>query len=426
MKYAAEPAYEAIAGERSYGFRTGRCAQDAQKLIFTNLRGKSKGKDKLILETDISKCFDKIDHKVILNGVVLPKEALKGLRRAVKAGVKGEYPSSKRGTPQGGVISPLLANIALDGFENLGRDQWKGDRRDGTQIRGIRYADDAVFICKPGAKIQKLRQDIDAFLDVRGLKINEAKTKVSKAREGFDFLGWNFRVNSRGVFKSTPSQKNYANIKAKVKETWRRGGPTEVRLGKIERQVRGWRQYHTSCDMSKHGMWSLNKWIWKRLRAEKRRQEAKEAEKLRKKLLKGHTKPKGAAKRQVTSLQVKKAFPTVPWKVNSHIMVKSDASPFDGNLVYWVGRNSKLYDGPTASAMKRQKGKCSHCNLPFMEIYGPVELHHIDGNHDNWNRKNLVALHRPCHQAQAGRQRRLLRNHRKRIKDGIRSRAVKA
>ncbi len=76
-----------------------------------------------MLETDISKCFDEIDHEVMLRGVVLPKEALKGLRYAVKAGVRGEYPSSIKGTPQGGVISPLLANIALDGFEECGSNQ---------------------------------------------------------------------------------------------------------------------------------------------------------------------------------------------------------------------------------------------------------------------------------------------------------------
>jgi len=418
LKYAAEPAYEATAGERSYGFRPGRSAQDAQKLIFDNLKSRSNGKYKLILETDISNCFPEIDHRVILKGVVLPKEALKGLKKAVKVGVKGEYPSSERGTPQGGVISPNLANIALDGFENLGMDQWKGRRRSGTQIRGIRYADDAVFVCKAGANIQKLRQDIDAFLDARGLKINEAKTKVSKARDGFDFLGWRFRVNSRGVFKFTPSQKNYANIKEKIKKTWNNGSSTEARLKRIGSQVRGWRQYHTSCDMGKHELWSLNRWIWKKLRAEKRRQATKEAEKLRKKLLKGHSKRKGSAKREATSLQVKGAFPAVPWKVNSHIMVKGTASPFDGNIAYWVGRNSKLYDGPTAEAIKRQKSKCLHCNLPFLEIYGPVELHHIDGNHNNWNRKNLVALHRPCHQVQ--------KIHSSCIKDGKRKRAVKA
>ncbi len=415
LKLAAEPAYEATAGERSYGFRPGRCTADAQKLIFQNLNSQTNGKNKLVLETDISRCFDEIDHQVILKGVVLPKEAIRGLKWAVKAGVRGEYPSSIKGTPQGGVISPLLANIALDGFENLGSDQWKRSRRDGTLIRGIRYADDAVFICKPEADTKRLRKDIDEFLKSRGLRINEAKTKVSKTTEGFDFLGWRFRVNSRGVFKSTPSWENYADIKAKVKATWRNGATTEARLKRIESQVRGWRQYHSNCDMNKHSLWSLNKWVWRKLRAEKRRMAIKEAEKARRLATKG--KPLGAAKRQLTSEQIKKAFPAIPWKVNGHVMVKGDASPYDGNISYWVGRNSKLYSGPTADAIKRQKGKCQHCNRLFMEMDGAVELHHIDGNHNNWKRKNLVALHRECHQAQA--------MHRKRIKDGLRSRVVK-
>ncbi len=416
LKLAAEPAYEATAGERSYGFRPGRCTADAQKLIFDNLKSTVNGKDKLILETDISKCFDEIDHKVMLHRVVLPIEALKGLKMAVKVGVRGEYPSSIKGTPQGGVISPLLANIALDGFENLGSDQWKGRRRN-TLTRGIRYADDAVFICKPKADTKRLREDIDKFLKSRGLRINETKTKVSKTTDGFDFLGWRFRVNSRGVFKSTPSWENYADIKAKVKATWRNGATTEARLKRIESQVRGWRQYHKNCDMGKHALWSLRIWLWRKLRAEKRRMAQKEAEKARRLATKG-IKPQGAAKRQLTNEQIKKAFPAVPWKVNGHVMVKDDASPYDGKLTYWVGRNSKLYNGPTADAIKRQKGICPHCNRKFMEIDGAVELHHIDGNHNNWKRKNLAALHRECHQAQTV--------HRKRIKDGLAKRAVKA
>ncbi|MBC6419738.1 MAG: hypothetical protein GDA44_13730 [Prochloron sp. SP5CPC1] len=138
-------------------------------------------------------------------------------------------------------------------------------------------------------------------------------------------------MNSRGRFKSTPSQKNYADVKTKVKETWKNGAPTEARLKRIGSQVRGWRQYHKNCDMSKHALWALSNWVWKKLRAEKRRQAAKEAEKLRRKLLKGKAKPKGAAKRQVTKLQLDKAFPKVPWKVGAHVMVKGTASPFDGN-----------------------------------------------------------------------------------------------
>ena len=427
LKLAAEPAYEATAGERSYGFRPGRCTTDAQKLIFANLNKDVNGREKLILETDISKCFDEIDHQVMLKKVVLPSEALKGLKYAVKAGVRGEYPSSIKGTPQGGVISPLLANIALDGFENLGSNQWERCRRDGKLIRGIRYADDAVFICKPKANTKKLRQDIDEFLESRGLRINEDKTKTRKAMDGFDFLGWRFRVNSEGTFKSTPSKKNYAEIKAKVKATWKNKRlSTEARLKRIERQVRGWRNYHKYCDMSKHALWSLYQWLWRKLRADKRRQDQKEAEKARRQAIKGKVMKKGAAKRQLTSEQVKKAIPSVPWEVNKYVMVKGNASPFDGNIAYWVGRNSKLYEGPTAGAIKRQKGKCTHCNRLFMEIDGAVELHHIDGNHNNWDRKNLVALHRECYQKQAGRQGRHLRCHRKRIKDGLVKRAVKA
>ncbi len=106
LKLAAEPAYEATAGKRSYGFRPGRCTADAQRFIFNNLRSYANGKDKRILETDISKCFDEIDHKVMLDGVVLPIEALKGLKKAVKAGVRGEYPSSMKGTPKAGLSHP--------------------------------------------------------------------------------------------------------------------------------------------------------------------------------------------------------------------------------------------------------------------------------------------------------------------------------
>ncbi|MBC6417970.1 MAG: reverse transcriptase N-terminal domain-containing protein [Prochloron sp. SP5CPC1] len=199
-----------------------------------------------------------------------PKEAVQGLKLAVKAGIRGEYPDRIRGTPQGGVISPLLANIALNGFENLGTDQWK-TQRSRPLIRGIRYADEAVLIVKPEANIQRLRDDINEFFKTRGLKINKAKTKERKATDGFNFLGWNFTVNSRGVFKSTPSSENYAHIKAKIKATWRIGGTTEARPKRIESQVRGWRQYHSSCDMGKHSLWSLRIWLWRKLREEKLR-----------------------------------------------------------------------------------------------------------------------------------------------------------
>ena len=424
LKHAAEPAYEARAGGRSYGFRPGRSTHDAQKLIFSNLNSEAKGKEKLILETDISKCFNKISHKAMLRGVVLPKEAKEGLKRAITAGVKGEYPSSREGTPQGGVISPLLANIALDGFENLGDEQWER-RRKNVLIRGIRYADDAIFICRPNADIQKLRLKIDEWLTERGLEINEAKTKVSKATEGFDFLGWHFRVNSRGVFKSTPSQESYKHIKEEVKRTWRNTGVpdksgvkrnAESRLKEIGSKVRGWRNYHEFCDLSKHSLWFLNRWLWKKVRKDKKRMKEKEARKLLIKRRAGKSSEKGAAKRQLTNIDIELAFPPIPQKVNAHVMVKGASSPFDGNLIYWSKRESKLYkDSPTGSAIQRQKMRCAQCSLPFMPD-DTVELHHKDGNHDNWKPSNCVALHRECHQHQEV--------HKDRIKKGKRGRAA--
>jgi retron-type reverse transcriptase len=106
LKYALEPAAEALFNAHSYGFRPGRGCHDAQKQVFNNLNGgNAKGKTKRILELDIEKCFDKIDHKFLMQSVQLPKAAKNGLFRAIKAGVRGEFSSSESGTPQGGVIS---------------------------------------------------------------------------------------------------------------------------------------------------------------------------------------------------------------------------------------------------------------------------------------------------------------------------------
>ena len=139
IKYAIEPAHEAIFHERSYGFRPGRSAHDAQKYLFDNLRSKSNGKDKIILEMDIEKCFDRISHNHLMSQIIAPKSAKLGLWKCLKTGVNPEFPS--QGTPQGGTCSPLLANIALHGIETI--------------HKSVRYADDMLFIFKKGDIKQK-------------------------------------------------------------------------------------------------------------------------------------------------------------------------------------------------------------------------------------------------------------------------------
>lgn len=147
LKYALEPAAEALFNAHSYGFRPGRGCHDVQRQVFNNLNGgNAKGITKRILELDIEKCFDKIDHKFLMQSVQLPKAAKNGLFRAIKAGVRGEFSSSESGTPQGGVISPLLANIVLHGLENVGEKvrYKKISHRQIDTIKGLRYADDVV------------------------------------------------------------------------------------------------------------------------------------------------------------------------------------------------------------------------------------------------------------------------------------------
>ena len=133
VKYAIEPAHEALFHAKSYGFRPGRSTHDAQKILFNNLSSHANGINKRILELDIEKCFDRIDHTSIMERVIAPQAIKLGLWKCLKAGVGPEFPELR--TPQGGVVSPLLANIALDGIEDL--------------HNSIRYADDMVFILKP-------------------------------------------------------------------------------------------------------------------------------------------------------------------------------------------------------------------------------------------------------------------------------------
>ena len=365
LKYALEPAAEATFHGNSYGFRPGRSAHDVQKRLFNALRSGCNGLTKTILEMDIEKCFDRISHQTILDNVQLPKVAIIGLRRAIKAGVKGEFPTSIMGTPQGGVISPLLANIALNGIERIGEKEG---------VTCLRYADDLVYICKPGTDPNHIKRKVNQFLETRGLQIKESKTRTVKTIEGFDFLGWNFAVKPNGKFISTPTKEAIHRVKAKVKTTMKDSRFTlEQRIAKCGSIVRGWRNYNQFCDMSGNPLWSTRYWTWKFIRKQ------------------------GRYDRQGTNKAILNAFPSVSWHVNTHINVTGDKSVFDGDLTYWAKRENRHYSGISASILKQQEHKCKTCNLSFLSG-DKVELHHIDGNHANWKRSNLEMLHRHCHQ----------------------------
>lgn len=357
VKYVMEPAHEGVFHERSYGFRPGRSAHDAQKFLFQNLSGRSRGFEKRVLELDIEKCFDRINHSSIMKMIDVPVSLKPGILRCLNSGTNPEFP--KQGTPQGGVISPLLANIVLDGIESL--------------HQSVRYADDMIFILKPGDDEKELLLKIERFLSVRGLNMSVKKTKLTSTKNGFDFLGWHFICQNNGKFRSFPSKGNYKNFRKKLKGVINCSHlDIASRVTKAAPIVRGWREYHKYCKMSgKFSLWATMKRACK--------------------VFNTKTRNKHEAVRLMNI-----AFPSIPYTENSFINVKGNKTPFDGDLLYWSSRNSKRYDNYTARALKRQSNACISCGLKLIGEED-VHLHHVDGNHNNWISSNLVAIHQSCH-----------------------------
>jgi group II intron reverse transcriptase/maturase len=368
-KYALEPAHEATFHARSYGFRTGRSAHDAQKYIFLNLSSGSNGIEKRVIELDIEKCFDRIDHSAIMDRLIAPKGLKLGIFRCLKAGVNPEFP--EQGTPQGGVVSPLLANIALNGIESIHRYRANGRINEPS----IRYADDMVIILRPEDDAIKILERISEFLRKRGMNVSQKKTKITAATDGFDFLGWHFKVQKNGKFRSTPSMDNFKAFRKKVKNIVNNSNyGSKVKAQKLAPIVRGWRNYHKFCKMngSKLSLWFISHRAYTVFNKETKQT------------------------RHTSEELVNKAFPTVSYSENKHVLVKGTKSPYDGDIAYWSERNSKLYDGETSKALKKQNHKCVSCGLKFIDEE-KVHLHHIDGNHANRKKNNLEAIHESCH-----------------------------
>ncbi|WP_366514290.1 group II intron reverse transcriptase/maturase [Moorena sp. SIO3I6] len=226
-KQALEPEWEARFETNSYGFRLGRSCHDAIEAIFDSIAKKPKW----VLDADISKCFDKINHKKLLtklNTFPTMKRLIKGW---LKAGVidEGTLSSTNEGTPQGGIISPLLANIALHGMEETIKEYVENLSYKETQIKGkrdrrrsislIRYADDFVIIHKNKEVVEKCREDIETWLKDIGLALKPSKTRLTNTYNGFDFIGFNIRQYQVGKNQSKQGFKTLIKpSKKKVKE----------------------------------------------------------------------------------------------------------------------------------------------------------------------------------------------------------------
>lgn len=326
--------------------------------------------------------FDRINHSAIMDELIAPKGLKLGIFRCLKAGVNPEFP--EQGTPQGGVVSPLLANIALNGIESIHR--YHAQYKEGKRITpktsaekiaepSIRYADDMVIILRPEDNAIEILERISEFLRKRGMNVSQKKTKITAATDGFDFLGWHFKVQKNGKFRSIPSVDNFKAFRKKVKHIVNNSNyGSTTKAEKLAPVVRGWKNYHKFCKMdgSRNSLYHIQKRAYTVFN-----KETKQNRYTSKKLL-------------------DKALPKVPYSEGSHVMVKGIKSPYDGDTAYWSERNSKLYDGETSKTLKKQNHKCASCGFKFIDEER-VPLHHIDGNHANWKKNNLEAIHESCH-----------------------------
>lgn len=250
VKNALEPEWEARFEARSYGFRPGRSCQDAIAAIRVSARGKL-AKRRWALDADLEGAFDRIshDHLKAMIGQFPARDLIRGWLRA---GVmeNGRWAPTVEGTPQGGVISPLLLNIALHGMEQAAGFRYERNKaREGHTAPGapvlIRYADDFVVLCHSEEEAYRVKEELTDWLAPRGLRFNEAKTRVVHLDEGFDFLG--FTVQRHGESLSIrPSREACKKLRRRLREEMLRlrGANSLAVLAKFAPIVRGWTAYY--------------------------------------------------------------------------------------------------------------------------------------------------------------------------------------
>ena len=401
VKNALEPEWEAVFEPNSYGFRPGRSCQDAIEQSF-NLLSRWHN---WVLEADIKGFFDNIAHESILSmiGNFPNRELIKGW---LKAGFvfQGNLNPTELGTPQGGVISPLLANIGLHGLENF-------IKTINSKFGVVRYADDFIVTAKDSETLETAQNLIQAWMAKRGLELSREKTIITSMDDGFDFLGFNSR-HYDGKLLIKPSKKKVLTFCKRIgKEiSNHKGAEQEVLIIKLNPILMGFANYYKGV-VSKEIFGYISHRIWQYLwRWAKRRHPNKNQKWVRRryfKTIKGNKwtfactiNDRRGKDKELVLYQI--AYTTI----ERHIKVKGDACPDDPSLrEYWEKRHQKQGSSrfPKGSKLHRiaenQNWKCPLCGDPLFNGE-EIDTHHIVsvavGGTDDI--ENLQHLHKACHQ----------------------------
>lgn len=419
VKLALEPEWEARFEANSYGFRPGRSCQDAIKAIWEQL----KQKPKWVLDADIAKCFDRINHNALLLKVNTSPSIRRQLRAWLKAGVMDDfkYFETTEGTPQGGVISPLLANIALHGMENRIAQAYPTKKDGVTKARVIRYADDFVVMSHDLDIIHKSKTILEEWLRDMGLELKETKTQITHTLDGgkehqtgFDFLGFNIRQIKVGIHQTrttgrgfstliTPSKEKIISHLKTLAETIQthKSAPQKALIKRLNPIIRGWANYYRTGN-SKETYGTLDHLLYQKLKrwAERRHPHKNRTWCANRYWLVDQGEGWIFADKDSGMRLLKYADTQVisPMTKNQYVKVQDKRSPYDGDWAYWGTRMGKHPEiAPrVAKLLKQQKGKCPHCGL-YLTQESHLEVHHKDGNHRNNKWENLELLHQVCH-----------------------------
>jgi RNA-directed DNA polymerase len=430
-KLALEPQWEARFEPDSYGFRPGRSCHDAIEALFKHVVFAPK----YVLDADIKGGFDNIDATALLAKL----DTIPLLRRAIRAwlhaGVldEGRVRPTTSGVPQGGVISPLLANIALHGLQQAVESAYvrrgrtpKGDAGAPVRPRLVRYADDFAVVCRDLEGIITAQVVVEQWLTGMGLHLSPTKTRITHTLDpyqgavGLDFLGFTIRQYPAGHTRAsrlkgkistgfkvriTPSKESVKRHITDLNATVRRmrGATQAALIAALNAQIRGWCAYYrhvlcveafNDCDNALYAM--LRRWS-------RRRHPTKSA----RWIVQRYWHERGGERWCFGVPEGLRLVQHTAMHHERYIKVRDTASPYDGNLRYWSTRLRTHWaaDTPMARLLRRQRGRCPSCGLIFRDE-DRLELHHIVRPADGGTNleSNLQAVHVHCHDQLTARQ----------------------
>jgi RNA-directed DNA polymerase len=413
-RLALEPQWEAKFEPTSYGFRPKRNCHDAIERIFNTIGNKKQW----IFEGDFKGCFDNLNHDYIL-------EQIKGfpafnvVEKWLKAGFVDNkvFHVSENGTPQGGIISPLLANIALHGLESLLNISYRKEKRktkvsfvNQTKYAVAKYADDFVIMCESEEEANNLYNKLKPYLKTRGLELAFEKTKVTHIENGFDFLGFNIRKykthnGSKVLIK--PSKDSIKAAKKKITDKTRQlyGKNVQVLVSTLNPIIIGTANYWSSS-VAKEVFSEMDFHIWKvQFKFLKRLHPKKSGRWIVQRYYKpdktGQSKNKWILTEPFTNNQLKR----MTWTpISRHVQIKYNYSPFNKELKeYFKKRDIKEFDRNNVAyrqkLAKKQNYKCPLCSHSITDGSEGLETHHkiprVKGGSNEY--KNLELVHISCH-----------------------------